>query len=90
MTIFVDMVEYHNRGCSMNKKFAYHAEDIELYIINRIKAGAKKEQIILEVFSDFAPETIFYKCDIDMIEAFIGEIYRVAYMLINNTNPERS
>lgn len=74
----------------ISKKFDYHIEDMQLYIINRIKAGATKAQVILEVFTSFAPETVFYKCDIDMIEAFIGELYRMGYMILNNKSLERS
>ncbi|NCB02553.1 MAG: hypothetical protein EOM67_10355 [Spirochaetia bacterium] len=73
----------------MNAKFAYHMEDLKLYLINRVKAGAHRDQVVLEILRDFAPEVAFYKCPIDMIEEFVGQLYELAYILINNKPIER-
>jgi hypothetical protein len=64
-------------------KYRYHMNDMLTYIVNRVNAGAAREQVCVEVQKEFAPQIALYRMDKEMIYEVIGLLWDLAYFITN-------
>ncbi len=64
-------------------KYRYHANDIITYIVNRVGAGAGRDQVCAEVQSEFSLHAVLYDMPKEMVYETIGLFWDMAYFMIN-------
>ncbi|HPS38540.1 MAG TPA: hypothetical protein PL124_03930 [Candidatus Cloacimonadota bacterium] len=57
--------------------------DMIQYIVNRVNAGADRDQVCAEVQRDFSPQITFCDLNPEMIYEMIGLLWDTAYFMTN-------
>ncbi len=67
----------------MLSKYRHHINDIIAYIVNRVNAGAQREQVCVDVQKEFSLQIALYDMTPEMLYEMIGLLWDMAYYTHN-------